>query len=626
MEVEKRRDVRIEGKTVHSMAIHEGMGKLVVSRKNGANSSDDVIEQYNVLCGWLCVHEKVICPDNGGIESVCFVGDRILCTHLNGSVTIADPHSDSIRRVQICPSPLWSSCAIDATHAAFVSHSASLFILELNDYTVSTPLSLGIDQRLFSVCSQKDVISIGAMDSVFIVKNNAVARKMVVPRKEKRLPTIVWTTCFFNETIVASGDSRGVISFWNFNNGALLASLESHQSDILCLVMCEDRLHAAGVDPRIMSIKRIAANDFRIVQKRNGPVRDVRAMARFDDKIYAAGEDHSIFVAKDGCQVLMNQWNKLLTFGGPLVMSRGHCFVDLWTNGTSEQSNCKGAVVVKRQPFPKNGGPSRRSASTVDLFGAPGYRAVSITPGPGDQLVVVASDGQWVLIDKTRSSVQGPIAPPSRRPSAAVPSTLHFRSRKRVCACRLQASEPTTAPFKLKNNPVAGSKKSSAAHYQKSHGYLSQRVVGTQPVCSFSGIPLTEPVAVPPRCAIGSICTLFLIGSVGSHFSATYAVLTSATMASIACPALLLIFAFNLHESLYAGSFGFLFIVNSITMTYSSIRWEYTTWWLGTVTCFLVGIAFLIDLIMDVRLQMKDPMARHSQTPVQSRFVTTQAH
>lgn len=55
---------------------------------------------------------------------------------------------------------------------------------------------------------------------------------------------------------------------------------------------------------------------------------------------------------------------------------------------------------IKILQFPKNGGPSRRSASTVDLFGAPGYRAVSITPGPGDQLVVVAGDGQWVLIDK----------------------------------------------------------------------------------------------------------------------------------------------------------------------------------------------------------------------------------
>lgn len=34
MEVESRKDIRIEGKTVHSMSIHEGMGKLVVSRKN----------------------------------------------------------------------------------------------------------------------------------------------------------------------------------------------------------------------------------------------------------------------------------------------------------------------------------------------------------------------------------------------------------------------------------------------------------------------------------------------------------------------------------------------------------------------------------------------------------------
>ncbi|KAK6730058.1 hypothetical protein RB195_006861 [Necator americanus] len=620
MELESRRDVRIEGKTVHAMAINEKMGKLVVTRKSGMNSSDDVVEQYNILCGWLCVHEKIICPNNGGIESVCFVGDRIVCTHLNGSVTIADPHNDAVKRVQICPSPLWSSCAVDTNQAALVSHSSCLFTLELNEHTVSAPLSLGVDQRLFSICSQKDVIAVGAMDSLYIIKNNAVALKMVVARKEKRLPTIIWTTCFFNETIVASGDSRGVISFWNCLNGALISTLESHQSDILCLVMCEDRLHAAGVDPRIMSIKRIVGNDFRIVQKRNGPVRDVRAMACFDGKIYAAGEDHAIFIAKDGCQVLMSQWNKQLVFGGPLVVTRGHCFVDVWTNGTCEQGNPKAAIVVKRQPvylariycpekkpliaydlsrdgrtlvisssewttvyhlntkgegkmtlrnklrtkpasavkligggvlmatgdfdlwmasiegedpqlileqsgcggvsqlvvsecgkfaavittrlqvfvidlklkesrllrvtlpidiaftdgesffvlcatagfgepsatskvlheFPKSGGASRRSASTVDLFGAPGYRAVSLSPGPNDQLIVVASDGQWVLIDETRSSVQGPIALPSRRSSAATPATLHFRSQKRICSCRLQASEPATAPFKLK--------------------------------------------------------------------------------------------------------------------------------------------------------------------------------
>ncbi|KAK6038897.1 hypothetical protein COOONC_23598, partial [Cooperia oncophora] len=126
------------------------------------------------------------------------------------------------------------------------------------------------------------------MDSIFVVKNNSVAHKLVVPRKEKRLPTIVWSCCFFNDNILASGDSRGVVSFWNFHNGALVSNLETHQSEILCLVLCEDRIHAAGVDPRIISIKHIAGNDFRVVQQRNGPIRDVRAMASFDGKVHSS--------------------------------------------------------------------------------------------------------------------------------------------------------------------------------------------------------------------------------------------------------------------------------------------------------------------------------------------------
>ncbi|KAE9420315.1 hypothetical protein Angca_005860, partial [Angiostrongylus cantonensis] len=291
--------------TVHAMAIHEGMGKLIVSRKNNLPMAGDILEQYNILCGWLCVHEKVICPDSGGIESVCFVGERIFCTHLNGSVTIADPHTDNLKRQQICPTTLWSSCAIDDSRAALVSHSATLYVFGLNEFSVLSTLSLGVDQRLFCVCSLNNLIAVGAMDNIFVVKNNIVVHNLVVARKEKRLPTIVWSCCFFNDIILASGDSRGIVSLWNPRSSALIANLETHQSDILCLAIGEGRIHAAGVDPRIISIKQIATNDFRVVQKRNGPARDVRAMACYDDKIYAAGEDHDIYVAKDGCQVLI---------------------------------------------------------------------------------------------------------------------------------------------------------------------------------------------------------------------------------------------------------------------------------------------------------------------------------
>ncbi|KAJ1368034.1 hypothetical protein KIN20_029084 [Parelaphostrongylus tenuis] len=310
VEVENRRDVRIERMTVHAMAIHEGMGKLVVSRKNSLPLASDILEQYNILCGWLSVHEKVICPDNGGIESVCFVGERILCTHLNGSITVADPHNDFMKRQQICPASLWSSCAIDDSRAALVSHSATLYVFGLDEFIVLSTLALGVDQRLFCVCNRNNLIAVGAMDNIFVVKNNFVVHKLVVARK----------------------------------------SLETHQSDVLCLVTCEGRIHAAGVDPRIISIKQIAGKDFRIIQKRNGPIRDVRAMACYDDKIYAAGEDHDIYVAKGGCHVLTNQWNRMVFLGGSLRMSRGLCFVDFWTNGSDELNNSTGSFIVKQQP------------------------------------------------------------------------------------------------------------------------------------------------------------------------------------------------------------------------------------------------------------------------------------
>ncbi|VDM53861.1 unnamed protein product [Angiostrongylus costaricensis] len=96
----------------------------------------------------------------------------------------------------------------------------------------------------------------------------------------------------------------------------------------------------------------------------------------------------------------------------------------------------------------------------------------------------------------------------------------------------------------------------------------------------------------------GSVSALILIGAAGSHFCATYAAMATSALASIASTTFILVFVFNLQivatsvdwifwESLYSGSFAFLFLINVIVMTYSSIRWGYTTWWLATV-CWIV--------------------------------------
>uniref|UniRef100_A0A1I7XHB0 Integral membrane protein n=1 Tax=Heterorhabditis bacteriophora TaxID=37862 RepID=A0A1I7XHB0_HETBA len=143
---------------------------------------------------------------------------------------------------------------------------------------------------------------------------------------------------------------------------------------------------------------------------------------------------------------------------------------------------------------------------------------------------------------------------------------------------------------------------------------------------------------------IGALASLFLIASVGSQFSPTYAALATATIASIVSPVLVLAFAFNLHtatlsidwilwaslqftillgfimESIYTGSFAFLFLINTITMTYSSIRWAYTYWWLASIVCFLVTIAFILDSALLISLQWKNPLARHSQNDIPASY------
>ncbi|VDM53860.1 unnamed protein product [Angiostrongylus costaricensis] len=200
-----------------------------------------------------------------------------------------------MKRQQICPTTLWSSCAIDDSRAALVSHSATLYIFGLNEFSVLSTLSLGVDQRLFCVCSLNNLV----------LPFLALSFESGILCGFKRLPTIVWSCCFFNDIILASGDSRGIVSLWNPRSGALVGV-----SCIRFVKVHNSRIHAAGVDPRIISIKQIvclatirssriffsyknknmvchlqAANDFRVVQKRNGPARDVRAMACYDDKV-----------------------------------------------------------------------------------------------------------------------------------------------------------------------------------------------------------------------------------------------------------------------------------------------------------------------------------------------------
>ncbi|CAL2030503.1 unnamed protein product [Caenorhabditis brenneri] len=118
---------------------------------------------------------------------------------------------------------------------------------------------------------------------------------------------------------------------------------------------------------------------------------------------------------------------------------------------------------------------------------------------------------------------------------------------------------------------------------------------------------------------LGSLVTLFLIGSVGSQFAPTYAALLTCVFAIIGAAVFVLCDAFNLKdtepdewvfwESVFVSSFSFLFTINTMTMLYSSVRWNNTSWWLATVVCSMVTMSFYLSMIHVLRKQTKGHIA-----------------
>lgn len=106
-----------------------------------------------------------------------------------------------------------------------------------------------------------------------------------------------------------------------------------------------------------------------------------------------------------------------------------------------------------------------------------------------------------------------------------------------------------------------------------------------------------------------------LIGLFGSQFAPTYAALLTCVFAIIGSSVFLLCDVFNINEtepdewvfweSVFISSFSFLFTINTLTMLYSSIRWNNTAWWLATVVCALVTVSFLLSLLHVMKNQTK---------------------
>uniref|UniRef100_A0A8R1E1E4 Pep3/Vps18 beta-propeller domain-containing protein n=1 Tax=Caenorhabditis japonica TaxID=281687 RepID=A0A8R1E1E4_CAEJA len=338
------------------IAIDEKSGKLAVVRKSRTADAHDYIEFYNILNNWLAVPELTICPANGSIEHILFIGNgELMSSHANGSVCFVDPHnSERVKRIQVSASSIWSACkhpaATDASKntVALVSHSSVLYFIDSINKLITSSISLGVERRLFDVCSNGSIVAIGAIDGIILAGNGKVQNTLNLDRTNRRDPTIAWTVLFIQPSVLACGDSRGTVTLWNSLDGSLLQSISCSQSHILTMCLNEGSLHVSGVDPRIVVIRETANKSYEVVNRRNGPTRDVRSLAAYDNSVFAAGEDSDIYVYKGDCQKLLIQHQSNVIVSNDIVASAGENFIDIFWKQREEETSVMMDDIVRQ--------------------------------------------------------------------------------------------------------------------------------------------------------------------------------------------------------------------------------------------------------------------------------------
>ncbi|CAI5438676.1 unnamed protein product [Caenorhabditis angaria] len=117
---------------------------------------------------------------------------------------------------------------------------------------------------------------------------------------------------------------------------------------------------------------------------------------------------------------------------------------------------------------------------------------------------------------------------------------------------------------------------------------------------------------------IGSLSILGLISTVSLNFPPTYAsfiicffssTLSAIFLVSEVC-GLTKVREFSdewvFWESTYISSFTFFYSINTITVLYSSIRWNHTNFWFASIVSILVAISFYVSLTQIARKNLEN--------------------
>ena len=103
-----------------------------------------------------------------------------------------------------------------------------------------------------------------------------VTQRMPVD-KARGEQTVVWACTVLRDGTVVSGDSRGMLSFFEPRLGTQVASVRAHKADILAVAVNDDAIYSSGIDQRTCETRRTGAS-WVLSNARRMHSHDVRAL------------------------------------------------------------------------------------------------------------------------------------------------------------------------------------------------------------------------------------------------------------------------------------------------------------------------------------------------------------
>lgn len=336
--------------------------------------NDNSIEIWNVNDAPFLERTIVGHPESS-VETVLWVNKRLFSTGLIGMVIEYDLGSLTPKyEVAVTGGAAWCM-DVNKSKTQIAVGTEDGYINTFNvteDYLIYDKIFDKQEGRI--LCIKWDIteqmIFTGSIDTVRIwnaVSGHAVHR-MTTSRKEANKETIVWCLAVTDDNVIVSGDSRGILSFWDSGVGTMIESHQSHSADILAIAISNDMdtIYCAGVDPTVCSYSKITVKfSGRWIKgiERRLHEHDVRALVEANGKLYSAGVD-GYLVQSSYPPKTMIKYPPFLQSPSVLISRKSRCvllrysnYIELWKLGSVSkklQQYAKPGMIHQLQEEPVN--------------------------------------------------------------------------------------------------------------------------------------------------------------------------------------------------------------------------------------------------------------------------------